>query len=60
MKLKNISIIGIPNFLKDKLKVNEDSVVKNLAILGVGTHLEIWAVEEFNKTLSNEEEKLLA
>ena len=37
--------IVIPNYLKEKLKITEESVVKNLAILGVGTHLEIWALE---------------
>lgn len=37
--------IVIPNFLKEKLKVNDDSVVKNLLILGVGNHLEIWTKE---------------
>lgn len=37
--------IVIPNFLKEKLKVNEDSLVKNLLILGVGNHLEIWTRE---------------
>ena len=41
--------IVIPSFLKDKLKVNDEAVVKNLAILGVGTHLEIWAVEGFEE-----------
>ena len=49
--------IVIPNFLKDKLKVNKDSVIKNLAILGVGNHLEIWSVEgldEKNQSLDME------
>ena len=41
--------IVIPNYLKEKLKVNEDSVIKNLAILGVGTHLEIWSVEGYDQ-----------
>ena len=46
--------IVIPNFLKDKLKVNPEATVKTLAILGVGTHLEIWSVEgleEKNRSL---------
>lgn len=37
--------IVIPNYLKEKLKIDKEAVIKNLAILGVGNHLEIWAVE---------------
>ena len=37
--------IVIPNFLKEKIKLNKESVIKNLAILGVDDHLEIWSVE---------------
>ena len=41
--------IIIPNFLKEKRKVSDEAVIKNLAILGVGNHLEIWAVEGFEE-----------
>lgn len=54
--------IVIPNFLKDKLKVDEDAVIKNLAILGVGSHLEIWSVEGLakkNQSLDREKIKNL-
>ena len=54
--------IVIPNFLKEKLKVTSDATVKNLAILGVGTHLEIWSVEGFeakNKTVDMDNIKKL-
>ena len=37
--------IVIPNYLKDVLKVSDDMLVKNLVILGVGNHLEIWSAE---------------
>ena len=30
-------------------KVSDEAVIKNLAILGVGNHLEIWAVEGFEE-----------
>ena len=31
----------------DKLKVDKEATVKNLVILGVGTHLEIWSEEGY-------------
>ena len=54
--------IVIPNFLKEKLKVNSTAIVKNLAILGVSSDMEIWAVEGFkekNKTLDMDNIKKL-
>jgi len=39
--------IVIPNYLKEKLKVDKEATVKNLVILGVGTHLEIWSEEGY-------------
>ena len=54
--------IVIPNYLKEKLKIDKDSVIKNLAILGVGNHLEIWAaegIEEKNKKVDMDRIKSL-
>ena len=51
--------IVIPSYLKEKLKVDEETPIKNLVILGVGTHLEIWSEEGYaEKCRSLDREKM--